>query len=311
MAGSAPSEVWQIGEWVADASDDSIARAGETIKLEPRTMRLLICLAESGGAVVSQEQLLNDVWAGVVVGPASVYQSVSQLRKLLRDTESPPTYIATVARKGYRLIAHAQRVERRAPARRPELSAATPAPAPPAASTPLPIPPARLPDRKRNRYVVAAALALVVAVLLALSWVPFRNYLARAPSTPSIVVLPFVDMSADKSEQPFCDGLTEELSSWLAQLPTLRVVARTSAFAFKDKPTDVREIGRQLGTSYVLEGSMRRTGNYMRVSVQLIDAAPATTAGPVPTTLRWPTSSRSRRTSRARSPPTSRSGSRS
>ena len=86
------------------------------------------------------------------------------------------------------------------------------------------------------------------------------------------MVLPFVDMSSDKSEQPFCDGLTEELSSWLAQLPTLKVVARTSAFAFKDKPTDVREIGRQLGTTYVLEGSIRRTGNYMRISVQLIDA---------------------------------------
>ena len=70
MAGTAPSEVWQIGEWVADASDDpSIARAGETIKLEPRTMRLLICLAESGGAVVSQEQLLNDVWGGRSRGP--------------------------------------------------------------------------------------------------------------------------------------------------------------------------------------------------------------------------------------------------
>ena len=96
--------------------------------------------------------------------------------------------------------------------------------------------------------------------------------MARAPVTPSIVVLPFVDMSADKSEQSFCDGLTEELSSWLAQLPTLRVVARTSAFSFKDKPTDVRDIGRQLGTSYVLEGSMRRTGSYMRISVQLIDA---------------------------------------
>ena len=101
---------------------------------------------------------------------------------------------------------------------------------------------------------------------------PFKKYLARVPPTPSIVVLPFVDMSSDKSQQPFCDGLTEELSSWLAQLPSLRVVARTSAFSFKDKPTDVREIGRQLGTTYVLEGSMRRTGDYMRISVQLIDA---------------------------------------
>jgi len=280
LAGAAPHDLWQIGEWVADASDDSISRPGETVKLEPRTMRLLMCLAESGGAVVGQEQLLNDVWRGLVVGPASVYQSVSQLRKLLRDTDSPPTYIATVARKGYRLIAPAQRLQRRPP------SLSLLAEPPPAEVVPPPIAPAldipaaavaapvtlREPKRRRTRFAVAAGLGLLVIVLLALSWEPFRRYRARAPVTPSIVVLPFVDMSSQKSEQAFCDGLTEELSSWLAQLPTLRVVARTSAFSFKDKPTDVREIGRQLGTSYVLEGSMRRTGEYMRVSVQLIDA---------------------------------------
>jgi eukaryotic-like serine/threonine-protein kinase len=87
---------------------------------------------------------------------------------------------------------------------------------------------------------------------------------------PSIAVLPFVDLSVDKTEQPFCDGVTEELSNWLAQIPMLRVVARSSAFAFRDRQTDVREIGRQLGTTHVLEGSLRRAGNIMRVSVQLI-----------------------------------------
>ena len=119
MAGTAPSDVWQIGEWVADASDDSISRDGETIKLEPRTMRLLLRLAEAAGAVVGQDQLLNEVWAGVVVGPASVYQSVSQLRKLLRDTDSPPIYIATISRKGYRLLAPTRRLERRPPTHAP------------------------------------------------------------------------------------------------------------------------------------------------------------------------------------------------
>ncbi len=277
MAGTGPHDLWQIGAWVADASDDSISRPGESVKLEPRTMRLLICLAEAGGAVVGQEQLLNEVWAGVVVGPASVYQSVSQLRKLLRDTDAPPTYIATVSRKGYRLMAPARRLERRPPAPAPapvDITAtapATPAPIDTQAST-APSVPAREPDRRRQRVVVGAGLALVVLLVVALAWEPLRRYRSRPPVTPSLVVLPFVDMSSDQSEQSFCDGLTEELSSWLAQLPTLRVVARTSAFSFKDKPTDVRDIGRKLGTSYVLEGSMRRTGGYMRISVQLIDA---------------------------------------
>ena len=84
-------------------------------------------------------------------------------------------------------------------------------------------------------------------------------------SANSIVVLPFIDMTADKSDESFCDGLTEELSSWLAQIPTLLVVARTSAFAFRGQQTDVRKIGKALDTSHILEGSIRRSGDRMRI----------------------------------------------
>ena len=89
---------------------------------------------------------------------------------------------------------------------------------------------------------------------------------------PTIVVLPLVDMSVDQNEQALCDGLTEELSNWLAHIPTLRVVARTSAFAFKGTNIDVREIARQLGATHVLEGILRRSGNQMRITIQLIEA---------------------------------------
>src|ERR1700732_4019753 len=93
-----PGEVVQIGEWLVDPALDCIARGTETQKLEPRTMRLLLCLANSAGAVVSVDHLLTVVWADVVVGPASVYQAVSQLRKILGDTDPNPTYIATIPR---------------------------------------------------------------------------------------------------------------------------------------------------------------------------------------------------------------------
>ena len=95
----------QIGEWIADPRDDSLVRGAERVKLEPRTMRLLMRLAQTPGEVVSQEELLESVWTGVIVGSASVYQSMSQLRKVLGDTDDPPRYIETVARKGYRLVA--------------------------------------------------------------------------------------------------------------------------------------------------------------------------------------------------------------
>jgi transcriptional activator of cad operon len=109
MPAQESSSVVQIGEWIVHPALDSISRGTETQKLEPRAMRLLMCLANSPGEVVSIDRLLNEVWAGVVVGSASVFEAVSQLRKTLGDVDPQPTYIATVPRKGYRLIAPVRR----------------------------------------------------------------------------------------------------------------------------------------------------------------------------------------------------------
>src|ERR1700688_1287277 len=103
MAGR--SRALRIGDWVADPDTDTVARGNELQKLEPRARRLLLLLAQAPGAVVSVDRMLSEVWPGVIVGPASVYQAISQLRRLLADTDPEPTYIATVPRKGYRLIA--------------------------------------------------------------------------------------------------------------------------------------------------------------------------------------------------------------
>jgi transcriptional activator of cad operon len=249
----------QIGEWIVNPSLDSISKGTETQKLEPRTMRLLLCLAGSAGEVVSVDRLLNEVWTGVVVGPASVYQSVSQLRKLLGDVDPEPTYIVTVPRKGYRLIAPVKRLESAGgitPPTEVPLSAAAP-----------------LPDRERTRLLIVG-VALIVALVLVgtVIWKKSTTAKYMAASANSIVVLPFIDMTAEKADQSFCDGLTEELSNWLAQIPTLRVVARTSAFAFRGQGEDVRKIGKELGSNHIVEGSIRRSGDHMRITVQLIDA---------------------------------------
>jgi transcriptional activator of cad operon len=250
----------QIGEWIVNPSLDTITKGSETQKLEPRTMRLLLCLANSAGEVVSIERLLNEVWTGVVVGSASVYQAVSQLRKLLGDVDPDPTYIVTVPRKGYRLIAAVKR------------DAVQNAPAPPPVAEAAPIP-VSVPAKRNLLPLIAAAAALIaLAVATSVIWKKSSTASLLANSANSIVVLPFIDMTADKTDQSFCDGLTEELSSWLAQIPTLKVVARTSAFAFRGQAEDVRKIGKALDTSHILEGSIRRSGDRMRITVQLIDA---------------------------------------
>jgi DNA-binding winged helix-turn-helix (wHTH) protein len=97
--------VFRIGEFRIDPALDEISKEGTTTKLEPRTMRLLVCLAERAGQVVSVEQLLDLVWKDVVVSPDSVYQAVASLRRILGDDPKAPKYIANVMRRGYRLIA--------------------------------------------------------------------------------------------------------------------------------------------------------------------------------------------------------------
>ncbi|HET9864743.1 MAG TPA: winged helix-turn-helix domain-containing protein [Steroidobacteraceae bacterium] len=258
---AATPEPLRIGEWLVDPRDDSLTRGSERVKIEPRTMRLLMRLAQEPGSVVSQDELLESVWSGVVVSPASIYQSMSQLRKVLGDGEDPPRYIETVARKGYRLIATV------APA-----SPATPALPAPAAATIAPDTASEAADAPRKtRQIGWIAIAVLAGVAVMAAVWRFAPLPKPQPEAVSIAVLPFTDMTAGKSEQAFCDGLTEETSNWLAQIPTLRVVARTSAFSYRDRGADVREIGRELNISHVLEGSLRRSGDRMRITVQLID----------------------------------------
>jgi transcriptional activator of cad operon len=186
MPSADKEDTLQIGEWVVNPSRDSISRGTETQKLEPRTMRLLLCLADAAGEVVSVDRLLNEVWTGVVVGSASVYQAVSQLRKLLGDVDPEPTYIATVPRKGYRLIAPVRKVE--APS---EIVAVET----PSAETRVAAPPHAISPPQANRFKALVIVAGVVLVALlaagALLWKKSTGARLAGEAT-SIVVLPFM-----------------------------------------------------------------------------------------------------------------------
>jgi len=262
MPAQVSSSVVQIGEWMVHPELDSMSRGIETQKLEPRAMRLLLCLANSAGEVVSIDRLLTEVWAGVVVGSASVYETVSQLRKVLGDVGPSPTYIVTVPRKGYRLIASVQH-------------GTAPTDTPPA-----PVMPSR-PATSRRLWFIAGALvvlALVAAYLLVEKAKPSKQATATSVvvSDKSIAVLPFVDMSEKKDQEYFADGMAEEIINLLVRIPGLKVISRTSSFQFKGKTEDLRSIGANLGVAYVLEGSVRKSGDRLRVTALLINSRNST-----------------------------------
>jgi TolB-like protein/DNA-binding winged helix-turn-helix (wHTH) protein/Tfp pilus assembly protein PilF len=259
MPAQESSSVVQIGEWAVHPARDTISRGNETQKLEPRAMRLLLCLANSPGDVVSIDRLLSEVWTGVVVGSASVYEAVSHLRKILGDVDAKPTYIATIPRKGYRLIAPVQRVT---------VGAEKPA--------------ARALQKRmvaqRRVWVVGAIIVLALTAAYFSTdkeWLSTHTMFGGSSvvvSDKSIAVLPFADMSEKKDQEYFSDGLAEELIEQLGNTPGLKVIARTSSFSFKGKSDDIPTIASKLNVANVLEGSVRRSGSHLRISTQLIRA---------------------------------------
>lgn len=269
---------YSVGEWRVEPALDEMHRAGVRVKLEPRMTRLLSCLAARPGEVLSISELLDQVWTGVVVSPSSVYQAVAHLRRLLGDVESTPRYIATVPRRGYRLVAAVRpnlppeplpsstggsTVD--IPAGAPEHPAATHTPEPPA-----PHSRAKAPARRPLRLVAAAA-AVVLAVAVIAIRVGTDAQPDAVPTTPTAVaVLPFADLSADASNRAFCDGLTDELLNSLARLPGLRVTGRTSTARFRDGAADPQQVGAMLDVTHLLEGSVRRSGSRLRISAQLV-----------------------------------------
>jgi transcriptional activator of cad operon len=270
------STTLRIGDWCVNPASGQISRDGETARLEARTMRLLLCLAEHAGEVVSIDDLLDLVWSGVIVTQDSVYQAVASLRRLLGDDPKQPMYIATVPRLGYRMVAQVspwgdssiEHLDSSRPSNNESAASS--------ASTPAPTPGR---TRLRAHFTWAAGavfgLALVASVLF-YGKVANRNRSAAPAIAPlpekSIAVLPFLDLTEKMNQEPFADGMTEELIDKLSKIPGLRVPPPTSSFYFKGKKMPIGEIAKTLGVAYVLDGSVRKSGARLRVAARLIRA---------------------------------------
>jgi TolB-like protein/DNA-binding winged helix-turn-helix (wHTH) protein len=249
----------RIGDWCVNPTSGQIWRDGETAQLEGRTLRLLLCLAEHVGEVVSIDDLLNQVWSSVAVSPDSVYQAVASLRRQLGDDPKQPTYIATVPRLGYRMVAAVSAWE--------EKTTRAPSPAS---------------NRRRPRLGYAVTWAgVAVCLALTVAFVIYgrgarRNHAATAPgnvqSDKSIAVLPFLDLTDKMSHEIFADGMTEEMIDKLSKIPGFRVTAPRTSFQLKGKKMSIADVGKTLGVAFVLDGSIRKSGSTMRVAARLVRA---------------------------------------
>ena len=178
----------RIGTWCVNPTSGQISRDGETAQLEGRTLRLLLCLAEHAGEVVSIDDLLNQVWTGVTVSPDSVYQAVASLRRQLGDDSKQPTYIATVPRLGYRMVAAVS----------PWVDSPNGVDS---SNAPKPRP------RRKFAYTWAAGAVLCVAVIVGLVIYTEgpASPRAEAPPQKSIAVLPFLDLTDKMSHEIFAN----------------------------------------------------------------------------------------------------------
>jgi len=260
----------RVGQWWVQPDLDLIEGPAGEVQLMPKAMAVLMYLAERPGQVVSTDELIDAVWLGRPMGDNPVYKCINQLRTVLGDDRKAPSYITTVHTKGYRLIAP---VEWRNEGENPAETDTE--------KTAIQVTKDALPGSgllRRQAWGAAILVAgLLVGVLLFNRTDSGGSGDELAETTqkgqPSIAVLPFANMSPGPGQDYFSDGLTEELIAQLATLPGLRVIGRTSSFAFKGKHEDVRMIGRTLGVNHILEGSIRKEEGRVRVTAQLINPA--------------------------------------
>ncbi|MFZ6846550.1 winged helix-turn-helix domain-containing protein [Undibacterium sp. RuTC16W] len=240
-------------------------------QLDGRIARLLMYLAHRPGEVVSIDELLDQVWEGVVVSPDSVYQAIATLRKALSDDQKNPSYIITVPRRGYKLIAS---VRNMSSGKESEID--TPLLSPESTNMPV-VYPIKSPTAR-----ISVLIALVVVV--AGAFVTYRGWEGVAQSNSrgtaisvqpvhSIAVLPFLDLTDSMTEEPFADGMVEELINKLTKATRLPVTPAADSFFYKDKQVATEEVARALHVDYVLEGSVRKSGKILRIAVRLTRAA--------------------------------------
>jgi TolB-like protein/DNA-binding winged helix-turn-helix (wHTH) protein/cytochrome c-type biogenesis protein CcmH/NrfG len=245
----------RFDRYVLDLDRGSLLLDGNEVALRPKTFAVLRHLVENSGRLVSKEELFAAVWPNLVITDDALVQSVGELRRALGDDGS--RLIRTIPRRGYRFES--------------EVSVLTAA-----GETAPEAPPAAAEPRGAARWRLGLlAVALTVLLAVAALWVGTGDRFAmRSPepgAKPAIAVLPFVDHSDEPGREYFADGLTQDIINALGRFSALTVVSWNAVLPYKNKAMSPEKVGRGLTVAYVVEGSVRRIGEHVRVSAQLVD----------------------------------------
>ena len=281
----------RFGVFELDPRAGELRRSGRRVALQPQPLAILQALIERPGEVITREELRRRVWTNdaYVDFDRSLNKAIVKLRDALGDDADSPRYIETLPRHGYRFIplpeAHAHIDS--APQAQGALTAPMPRPEDPASPQLSPVSNVQSAGTRHGwRWAALGVALLALLAWLIGSWFrmgsgPSRSPLpakvagtsavAFSPPPHSIAVLPFVNISGDKEQEYFSDGLTEELLNSLAHIDGLQVAARTSSFSFREHP-DIADVAHKLNVATVLEGSVRRSGNTVRITAQLNNA---------------------------------------
>lgn len=247
------SETYVFPPFRLEVRERILRRNGTPIPLTPKIFDTLRVLLENPGHVVGKRDLMGRIWPDAVVEEANLSRNIFTLRRALEDDRDPPRFIETVPKLGYRFVAEVrlESAEESPPADRQE----------------------RRGISERRRLGVYATVAVVVLVMLGLViWRRFGPRVHAPAGRIMLAVLPFQNLTGDPGQDFLSDGFTEEMITELSRMEPSRlaVIARTSAMHYRNTQEGIDQIGRELGVQYVLEGSVRRDGDRIRITAQLI-----------------------------------------
>jgi TolB-like protein/DNA-binding winged helix-turn-helix (wHTH) protein/TPR repeat protein len=265
------SSLYRFGQFALDSRKRMVSRANSPISLTPKAFDVLLFLVQNPNRLVTKEELLQAVWGDTFVEEGNLTQYISHLRKALGDNSEDARLIVTIARKGYQFAANVTVAEAAETAGQAAAAVFTAEGSQAGVENPADEASPRALMHWRKAKLVGASAVLLAAVCFA-SWRHFRIQTPPRSQKIMLAVLPFQNLTGDPNKEYLADGLTEETISQLGRLnpEQLGVISRTSVMGYKHKDERLDQIGRDLSVQYVLENSLRESGNHMRLTAQLI-----------------------------------------